>query len=93
MLNSCYVGWIATVPAIRLFAGNKGKLCFIFKRIYRRVRLYSDIGKIFRFCNFIEIFTKLSNLVIFEIRKNFRFLEYRRVIRHFEARSVQILNI
>ena len=70
------------------------KLYIVGKRIYRRVRIIKNIGKIFWFRDFMSNFREIGGIRPFsEVRKNFRLLEYEHIIYYFEARDLEIPNI
>ena len=70
------------------------KLYIVGKRIYRRVRIIKNIGKIFWFRDFMSNFREIGEFRPFsEVRKNFKLSEYEHIIYHFEARDLEIPNI
>ena len=72
---------------------DPNKLYIIGKGIYRRVQFILDIDKIFRFQNFMSDFREIVKFrPFFEVRKDFRLLEFRQVGYHFEEHDLEKQN-
>ena len=73
---------------LRTVKSNKGRLCFVGKEIYRRLKLFRYLNNI-SILPLFEQFSEMSEIsTIFGCLKNIKLLECEQITYHFKARDL-----